>query len=78
MVKKIIFLVIIGFLVGTVSYADEPVEKKAVSAEEWKVKYYQEKIISMQLRAMLGVWHQVEFQEAHREIRETNPKIIQE
>lgn len=42
---------------------------------EWKLKYYQEKTISIQLRAMIQVWNQVEFQEIQKTIRETDQAI---
>ena len=46
-----------------------------VEGLKWKAKYYQEKTITMQLRAMIGVWNQVEFQEAQRILRETDQTI---
>ena len=42
---------------------------------EWKLKYYQEKTISIQLRAMIQVWNQVEFQKTQKIIRETDQAI---
>lgn len=83
--KLLILIMTIGLLASSV-LADENESKveeiKAsviiplkVEGLKWKAKYYQEKTITMQLRAMIGVWNQVEFQEAQRILRETDQTI---
>lgn len=42
---------------------------------EWKLKYYQEKSLTAQLRSMILTWNKQEFQKTQRIIRETNKEI---
>lgn len=87
MVKKILVLIIGFLMIGSIAWANEAVIKKAEEIKasviipmkleglEWKLKYYQEKTVSMQLRAMIQVWNQVEFQETQKIIRQTDQEI---
>ena len=74
-------------MIGSIAWADEAVVEKAEEIKasviipmkleglEWKLKYYQEKTVSMQLRAMIQIWNQVEFQETQKIIRQTDQEI---
>jgi hypothetical protein len=88
MVKRILMLIVtMSFLVGSIAWADEAVVEKAEEIKasviipmkleglEWKLKYHQEKAISFQLRAMIQVWNQIEFQEIQKIIRQTDQEI---
>lgn len=85
---KKLFIVLIVILFATISFAGEKeiVEKtEEIKASaiiplkleglKWKLKYHQEKTVSMQLRAMISVWNQVEFQETQKIIRQTDQEI---
>lgn len=90
MLKRILVLAMItGFLMVSFAWADEAVVEKAEEIKasviipmkleglEWKLKYHQEKAISFQLRAMIQVWNQIEFQEIQKIIRQTDQEIKQ-
>jgi microcompartment protein CcmL/EutN len=90
MLRKILMLIMVaGFLMITSVWAGE-IEKAEEKGEEikasviipmklegleWKLKYYQEKTVSMQLRAMVQIWNQPEFQETQKIIRQTDQEI---
>lgn len=88
--KLFILIIVLGFLASPVM-AEEDIERKEkdkietikasaiiplkVEGLEWKFKYYQEKALTLQLRAMIQLWNQVEFQEIQKIIRETDQEI---
>lgn len=87
--KRLLVFIIGLLMISSVAWADE-IEKTVEKAEEikasviipmklegleWKLKYYQEKTVSMQLRAMIQIWNQVEFQETQKIIRQTDQEI---
>ena len=86
MVRKILILaVIINLLISPVLAGEEQDKIEMIKASaiiplkleglKWKLKYYQERTVSMQLRAMIQVWNQVEFQETQKIIRQTDQEI---
>lgn len=87
MLKKILVIMIGLLMLGSISWADDKVVEKAEEIKasviipmkleglEWKLKYYQEKAVTLQLRAMIGVWNNVEFQDLQKTIRQTDQEI---
>lgn len=82
--KKIIILIIVGLLASPVFAGETKEESKEtvsiiiplkLEGLEWKFKYYQEKSVTAQLRAMLQAWNNPEFQETQKIIRETDQEI---
>jgi hypothetical protein len=86
-VKRIVAVIMMSLFVVGVSWADDKVVEKAEEIKasviipmkleglEWKLKCHQEKAISLQLRAMIQVWNQVEFQDLQKKIRQTEQEI---
>ena len=86
MVKKLLILVIVmGFLVSSTVWAEEIKQEEVIKSSviiplkveglKWKLKYYQEKALSSQLRAMIQLWNNPEFQSDQKIIRKTDQEI---